>query len=61
VSDNEDVSTPELIRQIAEALGKPARLFYLLNWNLPFTLAQGLKQTAEWFNKIHWHLYSMAL
>ncbi len=29
VSDGEDVSTPELIRQIAEALGKPARLFSL--------------------------------
>jgi nucleoside-diphosphate-sugar epimerase len=88
VSDGEDVSTPELIRQIAEALGKPARLFHLplfilrltgvitgksqeierltgslavdssrireeLNWNPPFTLAQGLKQTAEWFNKMN--------
>lgn len=27
VSDGEDVSTPELIRRVAEALGKPARLF----------------------------------
>jgi len=88
VSDGEDVSTPELIRQIATVLGKPARLFYLplfilrlagvitgksqamdrltgslavdssrirkeLDWKHPFTLAQGLKQTAEWFNKIH--------
>jgi len=84
VSDNEDVSTPELIRQMGEALGKPARLFYLplfilnlaglitgklqeikrltgslavdsskirkeLDWNPPITLAQGLKETAEWF------------
>lgn len=88
VSDGEDVSTPELIRQIAEALGKPARLFQLplfilrlaggitgksqamdrltgslavdsskirkeLGWNPPFTLARGLKQTAEWFNKMN--------
>ena len=29
VSDNEDVSTPELIRKIASALKKPARLFPL--------------------------------
>ena len=84
VSDGEDVSTPELIRQIAEALGKPARLFYMpmfmlrlagiitgkskeierltgsltvdsskirkeLGWSPPFTLAQGLNQTAEWY------------
>ena len=27
VSDGEDVSTPELIRRVADALGKPARLF----------------------------------
>ena len=26
VSDGEDVSTPELVRRIARALGKPARL-----------------------------------
>ncbi|MBU4491097.1 MAG: SDR family oxidoreductase [Euryarchaeota archaeon] len=86
VSDNEDVSTPELIRQMEEALGKPARLFYLplfmlrlagvitgkskeinrltdslavdsskirkeLGWNPPFTLAQGLKETSEWYKK----------
>ena len=88
VSDDYDISTPELIRQIAESLGKTAKLFYLplfmlrltgaitgksqaidrltnslavdlsrikreLNWNPPFTLAQGLKQTAEWFIKFH--------
>lgn len=29
VSDGEDISTPELIRQIATALGKPIRLFCL--------------------------------
>jgi len=84
VSDDYDVSTPELIRQIATALGKTGRLFSLplfmlrlaglitgksqamdrltgslavdtskikkeLGWNPPFTLAQGLKQTAEWY------------
>ncbi len=27
VSDNEDVSTPELVRRMARALGRPARLF----------------------------------
>lgn len=27
VSDGQDLSTPEMIRQVAEALGKPARLF----------------------------------
>jgi nucleoside-diphosphate-sugar epimerase len=88
VSDGKDVSTPELIRQIATALGKPVRLFHLpmfmlslagfitgksqeierltgslavdsskirkeLGWNPPFTLAWGLKQTAEWFNKMN--------
>lgn len=88
VSDDYDISTPELIRKIATAIGKPARLFYLplfmlrlagaitgesqaidrlnnslavdlsrikreLNWNPHFTLAQGLKQTAEWYNKMH--------
>ena len=88
VSDGEDISTPELIRQIAAALGKPVRLFYLplfmlrfagiitgksqaidrltgylsvdtlkikkeLNWNPPFTLDHGIKNTAEWFNKMH--------
>ncbi|MFO7667160.1 MAG: SDR family oxidoreductase [Desulfobacterales bacterium] len=29
VSDGEDVSTPELVRQIAKALGKSPKLFYL--------------------------------
>jgi UDP-glucose 4-epimerase len=27
VSDGEDVSTPELIRRVADALGRPAKLF----------------------------------
>jgi len=86
-SDGVDISTSELIRQMAKALGKPAKLFYLplfvlqlagiitgksqeierltgslvvdsskirkeLNWNPPFTLAHGLKQTAEWFKEM---------
>ncbi|MBU3948460.1 MAG: SDR family oxidoreductase [Proteobacteria bacterium] len=29
VSDGEDMSTPELVRQMAKSLGKPARLFYV--------------------------------
>ncbi|MFH2047073.1 MAG: SDR family oxidoreductase [Pseudomonadota bacterium] len=84
VSDGEDISTPELIRQIAKSLDKPARLFWMpllmlrigglltgkasaierlvgslyvdsskirkeLNWKPPFTLEQGLKETAEWY------------
>jgi len=36
VSDDEDVSTSELISQTAEALGKPARLFYLPFFMLRF-------------------------
>ena len=28
VSDGEDISTPELLRQIGSAMGHPARLFY---------------------------------
>ncbi len=84
VSDNEDVSTPELIRRVASAMGCPARLFPVpvsvmrfagkltgktaamdrllgslvvdsgkirreLGWNPPFTMAEGLKETAEWY------------
>ena len=84
VSDGEDVSTPELIRQTAAALGVPARLLPFpvsvmklagrltgrkgavnrltgsltvdsskirreLSWVPPFTMEQGLKETAEWF------------
>jgi nucleoside-diphosphate-sugar epimerase len=84
VSDGDDVSTPELIRRVAYALGKPPRLFpfplslirlaghitgknatvnRLLNslvvdsgkirrelgWVPPFTMEQGLVETAEWY------------
>jgi nucleoside-diphosphate-sugar epimerase len=86
LSDGEDVSTPELIRRISFALGKPARLFPFppvmlkmagiitgksavmdrllrsltidcskirreLNWQAPFSMDQGLKETAEWYLK----------
>ncbi len=86
VSDGEDVSTPELIRRVAAALGRPARLFPFppslmrfagklfgkadaverlvgsltidsskirreLGWKPPFSMEQGLKETAEWFGK----------
>ncbi len=84
VSDGEDVSSPELVRRVASALGRPARLIqfplYLihlagkltgkssevnrllgslvvdsskirrdLGWNQPYSMAQGLKETADWF------------
>ena len=86
VSDGEDVSTPELIRRVAAALGRPARLFPFppslmrfagkllgksdaierlvgsltidsskirreLGWKPPYTMEQGLKETAEWFKE----------
>lgn len=86
VSDGEDVSTPELIRRVAAALGRPARLFPFppsllrfagklfgksdaverlvglltidnskirreLGWKPPYTMEQGLKETAEWFKR----------
>lgn len=86
VSDGEDVSTPELIRRVARALGKPARLVPItpimlrlagamagksaavnrltgsltvdsskirheLGWIPPFTMAEGLRVTAEWFKR----------
>lgn len=86
VSDGEDVSTPELVRRISSALGKPTRLFPFppillkmagiitgksvaidrllrsltidcskirreLEWQAPFSMDQGLKETAEWYNK----------
>lgn len=86
VSDGEDVSTPELIRRISSALGRPARLFPFppiflkmagimtgqsvamdrllrsltvdcskirrdLNWQAPFSMEQGLKETAKWYLK----------
>jgi nucleoside-diphosphate-sugar epimerase len=86
VSDGEDVSTPKLVRQIASALGVPARLLPFpvslmrlaakltgksgavhrltgsltvdsskirreLDWKPPFTMEEGLQETAAWFNK----------
>lgn len=90
VSDGEDISTPELIRRMADALGRPSRLFPFspalmrfigrvtykvdvvdrllsslvvdtskmhreLNWVPPFTMEQGLKETAEWFKDMKKH------
>jgi nucleoside-diphosphate-sugar epimerase len=87
VSDGEDVSTPELIRMIATAFGRPSRLFPVplplmrlagtltgkraavdrlagsltvdtskirreLCWQPPYTMAQELAETAEWFRKL---------
>lgn len=84
VSDGEDVSTPELIRRTAAALGVPARLLPFppslmhlagkltgksaavnrltgsltvdsskirreLGWMPPFTMEEGLRETAAWF------------
>jgi nucleoside-diphosphate-sugar epimerase len=84
VRDGEDISTPELVRRLAAALGKRARLVPVpvpvlrlawriagqgeaaarlagsflvdddrirrgLGWHPPFTLAEGLAQTARWF------------
>ena len=86
VRDGEAVSTSELIRRVAAALGRPARLFLFspslmrfvgrllgksdaierlvgsltidsskiqreLGWKPPYTMEQGLKETAEWFKK----------
>ena len=86
VSDGEDVSTPELIRRISAAMGRPARLFPFplfmlkiagcisdrsveidrlleslmvdsskirreLDWHPPFSMDQGLKETAKWYLK----------
>jgi nucleoside-diphosphate-sugar epimerase len=86
VSDGEDVSTPDLIRRVANALGKPARLVRMspkllrlagiltgrsaevsritgsltvdssnirreLDWKQPFTMEEGLHETADWFKK----------
>ena len=88
LSDGDDVSTPDLIRRTAEALGRPSRLFPVapallraagrvtgksaalsrlldsltvdgdevrrdLGWIPPFTLSQGLRETATWFTSCH--------
>jgi nucleoside-diphosphate-sugar epimerase len=85
VSDGEDVSTPDLVRALAQSLGVKARLVPIpllllklaaaiagrgdefarltgslqvdsarlrreLAWRPPFTLAQGLEQTARWYH-----------
>ena len=85
VSDGGNVSTPELVRRTASALGVPARLFPApvslmkllgkltgksgavnrltgsltvdsskirqeLEWKPPFTMEEGLRETAGWFN-----------
>ena len=85
VSDGEDVSTAELTARIAQALGKPSRLWPCplglielagrmtgksdeiarllgslcidnskirseLDWTPPYTLEQGLAETARWFH-----------
>jgi len=84
VSDGEDVSTPELVRRIAHALDRPARLYRLplpllrlagtlvgqpqviarltgdlsvdsglmrtvLGWRAPYSMEQGLAETAAWY------------
>ena len=86
VSDGEDVSTQELIRRVADALGRQARLFPFppsfmklagsiigksdaverllgslvvdsskirreLGWMPPYTMEEGLEETAEWFKR----------
>lgn len=88
VSDGEDISTPELIRRTANAIGVSARLLPLpvgfmilagmalgksgavrrltgslfvdsshirreLGWTPPFTMEEGLRQTAEWFRTLN--------
>jgi nucleoside-diphosphate-sugar epimerase len=88
VSDGEDVSTPMLIRQVANALGRPVRLFpfppsllrlagnltgksmavdrllgslvvdsgkiqRVLGWKPPYTMAEGLAVTANWYKGKH--------
>lgn len=90
VSDGEDVSTPELVRKVAAALGWPARLFPFrpfllrfvgrllrksdvierligslvidsskiqreLGWKPPYTMDEGLKETAKWYKEAKKH------
>jgi UDP-N-acetyl-alpha-D-quinovosamine dehydrogenase len=87
VSDCEDLSTPELLRSVASALGMPVRLLPIpisliriagmlagksaavrrlldplqvdsskirreLGWKPPFTMEEGLLETAKWFKGI---------
>lgn len=87
VSDDHDISTPQLIREIAAALGKKPLLFPFpplllrgaglftgraeeiarltgslqvdissikkaLDWQPPFSLQQGLEQTASWYRSL---------
>jgi nucleoside-diphosphate-sugar epimerase len=84
VSDDDDISMPELVRRTAATLGVPARLFKVpvalmrlagkmtgksdvvnrltgsltvdcskikqeLNWKPPFTMKEGLAETAKWY------------
>ena len=84
LSDGADLSTPQLVRMLGAAMGRPARLFACpprmlaalgralgkgdevmrmieslrvdcagikqqLQWAVPFTIDQGLKETADWF------------
>lgn len=86
VSDGEDVSTPQLVRAMANALHRPNRVFPIpialmrgaaklfgksavidrftqslvidsskirneLGWQPPYTMAQGLQATAEWYRQ----------
>ncbi|MBE9011490.1 SDR family oxidoreductase [Pseudanabaenaceae cyanobacterium LEGE 13415] len=88
ISDNTDLSTAELVKNIAKSLNKPVRLLPIspvlltilarilgktatvdrlfgsltvdssricrtLNWHPPFTLLQGLENTARWFQDTH--------
>jgi len=88
VSDGDDVSTPELIRRVAAALGRRARLFPFppalmhmagnllgksaaiesllgsltidsgkirreLEWKPPYSMEEGLKETAEWYLSVN--------
>ena len=87
-SDGDDVSTPELIRRVAAALGRRARLFPFppalmhmagnllgksaaiesllgsltidsgkirreLEWKPPYSMEEGLKETAEWYLSVN--------
>jgi UDP-glucose 4-epimerase len=47
VSDGDDVSTPELVRRMAKAIGRRARLFSVPDWCLGATLGTGRPQRAS--------------